>query len=100
MWCVFVGAVVGDAGPGCLPLAVDLLPSEFVSSSCGVRGSIVGEVLGGVCPVVPVGGGWVGIARGPCLAVTGLMGLRSEFIGRLGLFHPVAGLVGGLVWTR
>ncbi|MEQ2316148.1 hypothetical protein AMECASPLE_029763 [Ameca splendens] len=30
----------------------------------------------------------------------GLMGLRSEFIGGWALFHPVAALVGGLIWTR
>ncbi|MED6267661.1 hypothetical protein CHARACLAT_014496 [Characodon lateralis] len=30
----------------------------------------------------------------------GLMGLRLEFIGGLGLFHPGTALVGRLVWSR
>ncbi|MED6240281.1 hypothetical protein ATANTOWER_018628 [Ataeniobius toweri] len=70
--CVVAGGVVGDAVPGCLPLADDFLPGEFVPSWCGVRGSVVGVVLGGVCPVAPVGGGWRSVARGPCLAVATL----------------------------
>ncbi|MEQ2305025.1 hypothetical protein AMECASPLE_033276 [Ameca splendens] len=55
-------------------LAGDLLPGEFVPSWCGVGGSVVGVVLGGVCPVAPVGGGWGSVARGLYLAVGALCG--------------------------
>ncbi|MEQ2285018.1 hypothetical protein AMECASPLE_027531 [Ameca splendens] len=183
MWCVCVdaGGVVGAAGSSCVPLGLrDLLPGEFVPSWCGVGGFFVSTVLGGVCSVTPVGGGWGGIVWGSYLAITvccvvggrirreylkwgrmwnlrcvgvsllafrgwsssvevcpcqegiygvwvrahvfdicvlagggpvgrfmleflgggGLMGLRSDFIGVLGLFYPVTALVSGLVWTR
>ncbi|MEQ2257323.1 hypothetical protein ILYODFUR_033674 [Ilyodon furcidens] len=60
-WCVCV-AVEGVAGPGCLSLAGALLLGKFVPSGCGVEVSVVGAVLGGVCPVAPVGGGWGSIA--------------------------------------
>ncbi|MED6240873.1 hypothetical protein ATANTOWER_029973 [Ataeniobius toweri] len=74
MWCVCVvaGAVVGDAGPGCLTLAQDLLPGEFVLSWCGVGGSVVGAVLCGVCFVAPVARGWGDVARVPCRMRMGL----------------------------
>ncbi|MEQ2285699.1 hypothetical protein AMECASPLE_034576 [Ameca splendens] len=61
---------VGDAGPGCLPLARDLLLDECVPSCCGIGGSVAVMVLCGVCSVVPVGGGWGGVVQGPCLAVS------------------------------
>ncbi|MED6240567.1 hypothetical protein ATANTOWER_023387 [Ataeniobius toweri] len=52
-------AIIAVAVMWCLPLAGELLPGEF--APCGVRDSVVGTVLSGVCPVAP--------ARGPGLAI-------------------------------
>ncbi|KAK5621008.1 hypothetical protein CRENBAI_015408 [Crenichthys baileyi] len=44
---------------GCRPR---VLAVGQASCWCGVGGSVVGTVLVGVCPVPPVGGGWVNLA--------------------------------------
>ncbi|MED6244989.1 hypothetical protein ATANTOWER_029082 [Ataeniobius toweri] len=82
-WLRWAGwsALFSVAGPKCLPLARNLLPGVFVQSWCAVEGSVVGTVLDGVCPVVPVGRGWGSVARGPIAAVwwgrdaAGLLGM-------------------------
>ncbi|MEQ2311600.1 hypothetical protein AMECASPLE_021916, partial [Ameca splendens] len=64
----------------------------------GIHGIWVQGHVFDIC--VLVGGGPVERFMLGFMAGGGLMGLRSEFIGVLGLFHPVAALVGGLIWTR
>ncbi|MED6268886.1 hypothetical protein CHARACLAT_027273 [Characodon lateralis] len=85
MWCVcvVVGGVVRDDGPECLPLAGDLWDSVVWGPCLAICVMVVGD---------PVWKFLLGLIRG-----WGLMGLGSEFIGGLGLIHPVAAQVGGLV---
>ncbi|MED6243783.1 hypothetical protein ATANTOWER_026888 [Ataeniobius toweri] len=47
----------------------DCLLREFALSWCGVRGSVVSTVLGGVCSVALLGRGWGGITQGPLLPI-------------------------------